>query len=125
MNKNIVTIGFIIISTIFMVLCITVFSILTIMLVKNESATLNIITTNDENYNKAVEIAEEQLIKILESKDYDLDSGIINYSVKIDENKQLNVEIQLDENNLTVLRWEQEYIGEWEDEQYINVWDMS
>lgn len=131
MSKKSIVVGIILIITMFSVLCTSIFSILTTSILQNEAAIINKVAENNANYNKANETAEDILLKIvntngnLENVEYTQlkDKQIAHYSVSIDENKQLDVDIEMNNEVYKVIKWEQVYTGDWEPDYGINLWD--
>lgn len=131
MSKGALTTGLILISTIFTILVVSIFSILTIQMYNQEVVIKEAILKNERNYQCADEQADVILTEILSGT---LDPLIVDiqqigsnrlasYNVKIDEDKQLSVEVLLKNGSYEILKWEQEYIGDWVLDNSITLWD--
>lgn len=129
MNKNSLTSGMILLIIMFSILCVSMFSVLTVSIFKNEVSITREISNNNKNYSKANEKAEEILFDIINNENIEdvvyteiEDYKIASYSVNIDENKILDIEVEIYDDGYKINKWQQVYIGEWKPETHIKVW---
>lgn len=129
MNKNSLTSGMILLIVMFSVLCVSMFSILGVLIFSNEISIVREISDNNRNYSEANDIAEEILFNILndekiENVNYSnmKNYKIASYNVNIDENKVLDIEVEVYDDGYKINKWQQIYVGEWKPDNHINVW---
>jgi len=132
-------IGTVSLVMIFAVLCLTVFSVLTLSTANAEKALATRTASFVSGYYEADTQATIIRAEILESfRNGELveqvngvsiryeqsENGIIaKYIVELNEILNLSVELRLADGNDTVLKWRTEHSSEWEYDPSINVWD--
>ena len=120
------TVGASSIATVLFVLCFTLFAVLS----------LSTATTNADLADKAMEgviayyradfLAEEILAKLrkgIRLEEVKKKGNLYQYSCAIDENQELQVEVLIEKDRYQVRKWKKVYIGSWEPETSLSVWD--
>ena len=131
-NKNIKigfsTVGGSSILTIFSVLCLVVFALLTLSTAKADSKLSNKSLKSVENYYKADKNAEIILARLRQGEKVDgvqKKGDTYTYKCKIDDNQNLHVSVTIKGNNYIVNQWKKVYDGKWEDNKSLELWEGS
>lgn len=117
--------------TVFAVLCLTVFALLSLSTVRANSHLGEASAEAVERYYAADRQAQEILARLRsgeEPEEVDIwgdDSIYAQYAVPMSDTQELQVEVELslDRSTYTVLRWQVAAIGEWEIDDGLDVWD--
>ncbi len=139
-----VNIGGASIIMVFSVLCLTIFSVLTLVsanaentLAKKSATVITDFYTADANATETLasvyEIVDEQKgLQDIQTRVAKIDSSIlvekkssmlyISYSEKIDDNQNLNVQLRTNGKKVDILTWKVESIAEWEPDDSISIW---
>lgn len=126
-NKTLFS-GLILIITLFISMCIITLSMLTIISIQNETNIVNSLADNDKNYKIANDKASEILVSILEGintseSNQKNQKAEFNYTVDIDDDKYLDIQLRVEGNTYEIIKWEQVYDGDWEVDDVLQVWD--
>ena len=131
-NKNIKigfsTVGGSSILTIFSVLCLVVFALLTLSTAKADSKLSNKSLKSVENYYKADKNAEIILARLRQGEKVEgvqKKGDTYTYKCKIDDNQNLHVSVTIKGNNYIVNQWKKVYDGKWEDNKSLELWEGS
>lgn len=125
---------------IFCVLCLAVFAVLTLATADREAKLTAVTAQNAADYYAADAAAVEIVAALRDGRTLPMDVEIEHvfseyadgpaqtaaFSVPVGEDQTLRVEVQLmDKGQKTckILRWQTEYTGEWEPEEYMDLWD--
>jgi len=135
MNRRGIGIGSASLILIFSVLCLTVFSLLTLSMANREKELSEKLESSVENYyaadSAAVEIAAEFLANSKNGKiPSELNGAIIssngecrfNYSCTIDDRRSIAVKFEIKDGKINILSWQETNIEEWLPNDNINVW---
>ncbi len=116
------------ILTIFAVLCFIVFALLSLSTATaNHKLAIKSVDAVTSYYEADTE-AEHILAQIRQGEVPDgvsRDGNTYTYACPIDENQQLSVEVafETEGGDYQIRKWKKEYIGEWETDDTIEVWD--
>ena len=132
-NKKNIKIGFSTVGgssilTIFAVLCLVVFALLSLSTAKADSKLSNKSVKAVENYYKADKNAEIILARLRQGNKVDgveKKGDTYTYKCKIDENQNLHVSVTIKGNKYIVNQWKKVYDGKWEDDKKIEIWEGS
>ncbi len=121
-----INIGSATLLTLFAVLCLTIFSLLSLMSANNEWA----LATRTAEANTAYYVADLEAAKILEQLQAgEMPDGVTSeffggysYSVPIDDAQILKVELGFD---MSVTTWQVISVAEWAPDDSLDVWDGS
>ena len=111
---------------IFAVLCLTVFALLSVSTVRANERLAQEAETAVYGYYKADCAAEEILARLRAGQrpaGVKEENGIYSYTCPISETQVLAVAVEVAEPEYTVLRWQAISTAEWQEEEYIHVWD--
>lgn len=114
------------ILTIFAVLCFIVFALLSLSTAKADHVLASKSVEAVSNYYQADTQAEEILAQIRQGQlpeGVELAGDLYTYSCPVDEHQQLTVEVECRDNVYQIKKWKKEYIGDWEPDNTIDVWD--
>ena len=136
MSKKINVSGILFLVTLFSILCMAIFSMLSITTALNEQQVAEMVANNTVNYykadSKAIEILRQVYSKHIEvyedieiayGIDSDTNNETVSYAVSIDDNKSLEVSAILTEDEPVILYWKTVYNGDWDTVDIIEVWD--
>jgi hypothetical protein len=73
-----------------------------------------------KKYYEADASAEEELAKIRQEAD-----GEYSYSYPISDTTELSVVVEKEGSTYHILEWQQKYVGDWQPDDSIDVWDGS
>jgi len=111
---------------IFAVLCLTVFTLLALATVQADTRLSNTSREAVAQYYAADTGAETMLAYILNGTPPDnvkQNGNIYSFTSRISDTQQLVVEVLVEENNYTILRWQAVSTADWQPDDDINVWD--
>ena len=114
------------ILTIFAVLCFIIFALLSLSTAKADHVLAQKSVDAVSEYYQADTEAEEMLAQIRQGQipeGVKKNGDIYAYSCPVDENQQLTIEVECKGNEYRILKWRKEYIGDWQPEDKIEVWD--
>lgn len=114
------------ILTIFAVLCFIIFALLSLSTAKADHVLAKKSVDAVSAYYQADTHAEELLAQIRRGEipeEVRQDGDHYYYACPVDENQQLSVEVECRDNEYRIIKWRKEYIGEWEPDDTIDVWD--
>ncbi|GFI62497.1 hypothetical protein IMSAG049_01681 [Clostridiales bacterium] len=112
--------------TAFAVLCLTVFALLCLSTVQADVRLADASARSVEEYYDADCRAQEILARLRAGEQLDevsYSNGIFSYSCPISDTKALEVEVQLEGSEYTVLRWQSVATEEWESNNTLELWD--
>lgn len=112
--------------TIFAVLCLTVFALLSVATAQangrlgesGRQAVMDYYAADSAAQRILAQIRRGELPEGVEEQD-----GVYRFSCPIGEDQQLCVEVALTGTDYTVLRWQAQPVGPWQNEDRIPVWD--
>lgn len=128
MNKNI-PFGFVggsSILTIFAVLCLMVFTLLSMSTAKANDTLAEKSMAATTNFYKADVEAEEVLAQLRSGKcpeGVTKEGNYYSYVCEIDSNQQLQIKVLIENDDYEILEWKKVYVGEWKSDDSLNVWD--
>ena len=136
-NSSGVSIGGATIVMIFSVLCLTIFSVLSLITAKNDLTLSQKAAASVSDYYKADSRAVEIMDMLAASYDgeyrapgdvevdiqYDFSTAVLSYSVPVNENLNLSVLLFAEGKDMSVILWELTDSGAWTADESINVWD--
>lgn len=128
-NKRLMTIPLVGASsllTIFAVLCLTVFALLSVATVQANGRLGMRAGQAVSDYYAADCAAHEKLARIRAGEVPDgveEDNGVYRYFCPISSTQQLCVQVQVTGTQYTVLRWQAQPVGQWENEDNMPVWN--
>ena len=137
MNKGGIGVGSASIVLVFAVLCLTVFSLITLVVARNNRALADTEARLVEGYYEADAVAEGILAEIREAgyipdtvKNTEIDSGwdmalemdVATYLCPISDAKELYVKLAVDGDSVYIVGWQMLDIGEWEFDGSLGVW---
>ena len=137
MNKGGMGVGSSSIMLIFAVLCLTIFSLISLSVAQNDKSLVDAETRLVVGYYEADELAERILAEILKSGsipgeiygvsietywDWDIEAEVASFACPISDAKQLNVKIAIYDDNYDILTWKMWDGNEWENILDIEVW---
>lgn len=114
------------ILTIFAVLCFIIFALLSLSTAKANRVLAQKSVDAISRYYQADTQAEEILAQIRQGQvpeGVEKDGNRYAYSCPVDDNQQLTIEVEYRDNEVRILKWRKEYIGDWQPEDKIEVWD--
>jgi len=114
------------ILTIFAVLCLIVFALLSLSTAKANDTLAEKSMTAITNFYKADLQAEEILAQIRSGEcpeGVTKKGSIYSYACSIDNNQELQVKVVVEEDSYKILEWKKEYVGEWKLNDSLDVWD--
>lgn len=125
-NKTIPVVGVSSLLTIFAVLCLTVFTLLSVTTAQANGRLGASSRQAVSDYYKADCAAHELLARIragerpngVEEKD-----GVYRFSCPISQDRRLCVEVAVAGQTYTVLRWQAQTVGQWQTDDKMPVWD--
>ena len=114
---------------IFCGLCLAVFAVLTIATADREAKLTAMTAQNAADYYEADAIAVQAVAALWEGGT--LPDGVevtqkgdaVSFSIPIGESQALEVEVSLERGACRILRWQTVYTGEWEPEEFMDLWD--
>ena len=137
MNKGGIGVGSASIVLVFAVLCLTVFSLITLIVAKNNKALADAEAKLVAGYYEADALAEHVLADIREtgvipktargvevssSRDIDRGMEVVSYICPLSEKKELYVKVGLDGDSVVIISWQMLDVGEWEFDDSLSVW---
>lgn len=111
--------------TVFSVLCLVVFTVLSVSTVQSQRALAVRSAAAAEDYYRADARAEEILARLRGGEcpeQVQIQGDICRYSCPVSQTQSLEVEVQLKEDTYTVLRWQAVSTVEWEASPGTPVW---
>ena len=119
--------GAISLLTVFAVLALTVFPLLSLSTVRADERLSLASAQAVRDYYAADNGAQEILARLRAGEvplDVTIDGGIYSYAVPISENQELQVELRVEGTTYTVLKWQAVSLGDWEEvEGELDLWD--
>ena len=112
--------GIVSLVMIFCALCLCVFAVLTLSAADRERALSERTAEQAAEYYEADRIAAEK-VAALNGRDYP-DGAHVSFSVPAGETQTLEVEVQKDQGQFKILRWQTVYSGSWTTDNHIEVW---
>ena len=112
--------------TMFSVLCLTVFALLSISTVRTQQTLSDAAFAAVEGYSAADAAAEEVLARLRSGEIPDgvrEQDGVYRYACPISDTAELEVEVKVSGAEYTVLRWQAVRSSAWEHENRWEVWD--
>ena len=137
MNKGGIGVGSASVVLVFAVLCLTVFSLITLLVARNNRALAETEASLVTGYYEADALAEQIVAEILSagtipdsvrgveidtSWDMNLEVEVISYLCPLSDKKELYVKLAVDGDNVDVLNWQMLDIGQWEFDDSLGVW---
>lgn len=131
MNKHTLFAGILLIITIFVSLCIMIFSMMTVRIFKDEKRLLWASVDNEGLYSIACNKADNILDRLVNKKEFNIDGVkldkigdtiIASYKVEIDNDKYIDIEVKIRDESFEILKWQQEYCGDWEIDDILDIW---
>ena len=137
MNKGGMGVGSSSIMLIFAVLCLTIFSLISLSVAQNDKALVDAETRLVVSYYEADELAERILAEILQSDsipgeafgvsidtdwDWDIEAEVASFHCPISDAKQLSVKVAIYEDSYDILSWKMWDTSEWEIDLDIELW---
>ena len=138
MKKSGVGVGSASIILVFAVLCLTVFSLITLLVARNDKALVDAEVELVVGYYEADALAERVFAEIRKAgvitdsipgvdikTDLDIESGngLVEYTCKISDKKALTVKLAVDDSSFEILSWKMIDTEEWVFDDKLNVWD--
>lgn len=120
------TAGGISLLVVFAVLCLTVFALLSLSTVRADDRLGRLSAQAVMDYYRADTRAEEILAELRTGKISDevtVDGASYCYTCPISDTQELQVEVKLDGDVYTILRWQAVPVGEWVVDDSIHVWE--
>lgn len=114
------------ILTIFAVLCFIIFALLSLSTAKADHVLAKKSVDAVSAYYQADMHAEEILAQIRRGE---VPQGVeqkgdhYTYVCPVDDNQQLSIEVECQGDRYRIIKWRKEYIGDWEPDDTIDVWD--
>lgn len=115
---------------IFCVLCLAVFAVLTLATADREAKLAEMTARNAADYCEADRRAVEVVAALQRGKSVPEDitvtwsDNVASFTVPISETQSLDAAVRVQDGNpCEILRWRTVYTGEWEPDEYLNVWD--
>lgn len=117
--------------TVFAVLCLTVFALLSLSTVRADGRLAQASAQAVEDYYAADRQAQAVLAKLrggvtpagISEVDVTVNERVYSYVCPISEALELQVEVRLEGAEYTILRWQAAPIGEWEFDDSLELWD--
>jgi len=137
MSKGGIGVGSASIVLVFAVLCLTVFSLITLVVANNNNALADAETKLVVGYYEADTLAENILaeirrtgaipdsalgVEINSSWDIEREMEVASYICPLSDKKKLYVEIGIDSDSFTIISWQMLSIDEWEADDSLGVW---
>lgn len=113
---------------IFAVLCLTVLALLSVSTVRAEQRLSEKAAETIEGYYAADREAEEILARLRAGErpeGVSEENGIYNYACGISENLALLVELEIEGENYTILRWQAVSTADWQADDSLPVWNVE
>lgn len=112
--------------TIFAVLCLTVFTLLSVATVQANGRLGASARQAVADYYGADSAAHEILARIRAGElpdGVEEDGGVYRFACTISQSQQLCVEVAVTGRSYTVLRWQAQAVGQWQNDEKMPVWD--
>jgi len=137
MNKGGIGVGSASVVLVFAVLCLTVFSLITLLVARNNRALAETEASLVTGYYEADALAEQIIAEILKagtipdsvrgveidtSWDMNLEIEVITYLCPLSDKKELYVKLAVDGDDVDILNWQMLDIGQWEFDDSLGVW---
>ncbi|MCL2046854.1 MAG: hypothetical protein FWG88_10785 [Oscillospiraceae bacterium] len=138
MNKGSMGVGSSSLVLVFAVLCLTVFSLISLLVARNSKALADSEAALVVGYYEADTQAEEIYKKIIMSNgsiseimgnveiwsywDVEMEVEIISFTCPVSDDKELYVRFAYEGNNSSILNWQMIDIGSWENDGALDVW---
>ena len=110
----------------FAVLCLTVFALLSLSSVRANQRRAEASAKAVEDYYAADCAAQEVLSRLRQGElpdNVQVDGDLYSYACPITDTQELQVEVRLEGEGWTVLRWQSARSGDWELEEELELWD--
>ena len=110
----------------FAVLCLTVFALLSLSSVRANPRLAEASAKAVEDYYAADCAAQEVLSRLRQGElpdNVQVDGDLYSYACPITDTQELQVEVRLEGEGWTVLRWQSARSGDWELEEELELWD--
>lgn len=110
----------------FAVLCLTVFALLSLTTVQADGRLADASAQAVEDYYAADCAAQEVLSRLRQGElpdNVQVDGDLYSYACPITDTQELQVEVRLEGEGWTVLRWQSARSGDWELEEELELWD--
>ena len=110
---------------IFAVLCLTVFALLALSTVQADLRLGDAAAQTVESYYQADAQAQEILSRLRAGErpqGVEEENGLFSYPWPISDTQTLQVEVKLEGETYTVLRWQADYTGTWQADEDLSVW---
>ena len=137
MNKGGIGVGSASVVLVFAVLCLTVFSLITLVVAKNNKSLADTEANLVSRYYEADTLAESIAAEILESGDIPesvrgieissywdmmLEMEVVTYLCPVSDKKELYIKIGIDGDDVRIVNWQMLDIGDWEFDDSLGVW---
>ena len=137
MNKGGIGVGSASIVLVFAVLCLTVFSLITLVVARNNKALAETEASLVAGYYEADALAERIIAEIIETGaipesvlgveidtywDMMLGTEVASYFCQLSDKKELYVKLAVNGDYVNVLNWQMLDVGEWEFDDSLGVW---
>ncbi|MCI8648832.1 MAG: hypothetical protein HFG20_01810 [Anaerotruncus sp.] len=114
--------------TVFAVLCLTVFALLGLATVQADARLEDASVKAVESY-YAADYAAQVLLAQLRAGEVpegvSVSDGVYEYTCPIDEQRELQVQVRIQNHTFEVLRWQAAFVGVWLEEDGLELWDGS
>ena len=137
MNKSGIGVGSASIVLIFAVLCLTVFSMITLVVARNDKTLADTEAKLVTGYYEADTFAERILAEIIEAgyipdtvQGIIINSGwdeitereVVSYLCPVSDKKELLVKLAIDGDSVEIINWRMLDVGEWQPDDSLGVW---
>ena len=137
MNKGGIGVGSASVVLVFAVLCLTVFSLITLVVAKNNKSLAETEASLVAQYYEADALAEHIVAEILETGaipetvrgveintywDMMLEMEVASYLCPLSEKKELYIKLGIDGDSVNIVNWQMLDIGDWEFDDSLGVW---
>ena len=137
MNKGGIGVGSASIVLVFAVLCLTVFSLITLVVAKNNQALAETEAGLVTGYYEADALAEQIVAEILKAGvipdtargveidsywDMSMEKEVVSYICPLSDKKELYIKLAVDGDIVGVINWQMLDIGEWQFDDSLGVW---
>lgn len=113
--------------TIFCVLCLVVFSTLTLSTALREQSFANQYNKSAVNYyeadTKAVQVFNQILNNQAADVDYTVEDDIFRFTIPVSDTQNLEVEVRASMDTKEILSWRTAFGAAWETDEFIEIWD--
>lgn len=122
------SVGAVSLLTVFAVLCLSVFALLGLATVQADARLEEASIKAIERYYAADYAAQLRLAQLRKGEMPDgvtVSNGVYQYSCPIDEQRELQVQVRIQNHTFEILRWQAAFIGVWLEEDGLKLWDGS